>query len=196
MGVPKLVPLKVAWEVSPSTPYLRLVAVENAAQGDTYVEFVAFYGLEQDTSAASPGSVVRVVGPPPDFESRSNSVSGPYRLLRLLFKLAIAARMCPAYADSQVIDESRYDWSDIPDDYEPGEQLGNYLARYREQWRRGGVCPDPGVYQVNGSRWIEELELLNEPIRWKHYIVLGHDCYVEVIAKELVVEEGQPLSGW
>lgn len=196
MLTPKLAPLKVAWQVSPSTPYLRLVAVESAAQGETYVEFVAFYKCEQTAAASWSGSAVRVVGAPPDFQSGRDAATGPYRLVRLMFKLAIAARMCPAYADSQVIEESRYDWSDVSDDYDLGEQIGDYLARRNERWLGTGICPNPRAYEVETSPWIDELARPHRPTGWKHYMVLGHNSYVEVIAKGVVIEEGQVLSGW
>ena len=92
-----------------------------------------------------------------------------------------AARILPGFADDQVVDESAYDWSDVPSPAGTitGE-LDDGLVLLRQRWQDTQTCPDPGVYEVVNSTWREELGL---PGPLKHYLVLGHDTYVEAMAE-------------
>ena len=191
---PKLMPLHAPWRVSPSTPFLRLVALESASQEQTHVEFVAYNQCEDASSAAS-GTSLRVVQPPNAFQGAKTDERGPYRLLRIVFKGSVGARMYPAHSDSQVVDESSYDWTQVPGRWSPGEDIYSYLERDRATWLQTGVCPDPRVYEVVNSPWLEEMQMESDQ-RWKHYLILGHDAFVEVIAEGHEIIEGQVLGGW
>jgi hypothetical protein len=191
---PKLMPLHTSWMVSPSTPFLRLVALESASRELTHVEFVAYNQCE-DTSSTVSGTGLRVVQPPITFQAAEAVERGPYRLLRIAFRGCVGARMYPAHSDSQVVDECVYDWTQVPGRWSPGEDIYAYLERDRVVWRQSGVCPDPRVYEVVNSPWLEEMQLEGDQ-RWKHYLILGHDAFVEVVAEGHEIIEGQVLGGW
>jgi hypothetical protein len=197
LGKPKLKPLHVPWMVSPSVPFLRLVAQEGLSDCSVAVEFVAYdrrldHGSENQASTA-----VRVVQPPSEFRPFEGMITKPYRQVRVCFRGETWARICPAVSDSQVIDESKFDWSDVPGMWEPGEDIYEYLERDRRRWHQSGVCPNPRIYQVEGSRWLYEASVSGEANpRLKQYIILGHDSFVEVLAEDHVVIEGQMLDAW
>ncbi len=55
-----------------------------------------------------------------------------------------------------------------------------------ERWRQSGRCPDPRMYEVVGSHWIEALGKVAHGLT--HFIIVGHDSFIEVIAKAWRVE--------
>lgn len=57
-------------------------------------------------------------------------------------------------------------------------------------WERHGYPPDPGFYQVMNSSILDEKGALFKYKRLdlKHYLVIGYDSYVEVIASSYQVQ--------
>ncbi len=192
---PILMPIQVPWMVSPSTPFLRLVATECSSQGETHVDFVAYYHCEDVSVSSSSG--VLVVQPPSTFQLANSSQKGPYRLLRFVFKSGIWSRMCPSHSDKEVIDESLFDWSQVTGSWTPGEDILKHLQQTRDSWQQSGICPDPSIYEVELSPWLDETGAAQDRYRkWRHYLILGHDSYIEVIAEGYEILEGQLLTGW
>jgi len=57
-------------------------------------------------------------------------------------------------------------------------------------WKVHGYHPDPGFYQVADSPILQERESLFDPrnrLGLKHYLVIGYDSYVEVIAASVTI---------
>src|SRR5437868_6158973 len=106
-----LLPVRVPWQVSPSTSFLRLSVAET--QEPTYVTCVAHFGLEHedDSELARDQDDVQFVTMA-GLELRD--ASGPYQLVRLTFDAGAWARMYPGYSDAEVVKEDAYDWSAIP----------------------------------------------------------------------------------
>ena len=192
----RLIPLRVPWMVSPSTPFLRLFASEQPSQEKTYVEFVAYYKCEENPSVQSSTTGVHVVRPPAIFQA-DNTGHGPYRLLRVEFESGLWVKLSPAHSDKEVVEDARFDWSGVPGRWSHGEDIYEFLERSKEEWLRSGICPDPNIYEVEESQWLDETEARHDGHKqWKHFLVLGHDAYAEVIARAYSIREGQVLSGW
>lgn len=193
----RLRPLCAAWMVSPSTPFLELHYRETDTNDCTYVQFIA-YNLLHDRHLPEDGTETRVVSSdPPEFLPQRDVQIGPYRLVRLRFVNALAARVSPSFNDTQVIDEASFDWSLVPGACNPDQDIFEYLEEDKRRWFETGVCQNPGVYEVEQSAWLAEQGLADKhDARWHHFLVLGHDSYVEVIAKGLDVQEGQVLENW
>jgi len=54
-------------------------------------------------------------------------------------------------------------------------------------WERFGYCPDSGFYEVDHSAWLKEKKRLYDPsntLNLKHYLIVGYDSYVEILASE------------
>lgn len=178
-GVQRLLPVVVPWQVSPSTPFLRLRASE--ADEPTSVTFMANFPAPQ--SAGEAGGLgldrVQVVGPPAEFGAVQEAEDSYFRSVKVTFQRGLWARFMPSYADHEVVEEAAYDWSALPP-----LMLENFEEenrRFHAVWLESGVCPDPGFYVVSGSRWLQETA--NTGSCFKHYIIPGHDAYVEVIAE-------------
>jgi hypothetical protein len=93
----------------------------------------------------------------------------------------LAIRFLPAYSDSEVIEEDRYDWSRIPVNYSIENGVDEFRERFWDLWRVTGQCPDPAVYSIDCSDWLPLLHPVKSPS--VHYIICGHSNYIEMIAK-------------
>ncbi len=161
------------------------------------VQFVAYdKRLDKDSENQASGKV-RVAQPPSEFRPFDGPVSKPYRQVRVCFPGEAYAKVSPAFSDTQVIDESRFDWSQVPGRWNPGEDIFDYLRRQDRLWHQTGICPNPRIYQIEGSRWLQDVSFSDDPSpRLSHYIILGHDLFVEVIASDHIIIEGQILDEW
>ncbi len=189
MSPQRLLPLAVPWKVSPSTPFLRLRVEESGAP--TSVSFVAHFALFDDPSARDDRRSAEIVLQPDDAIEEQGPKIGPYQLVVVTFKAGIWARWSPAYGDSDVIHESLYDWSAVPFRYREGEDVGEWLRRFRGEWIKTGLCPIPGIYEVENSKWRQ-----NVASGYRHFLIEGHDAYVEVLAEDWSWKSLRVLREW
>lgn len=144
---PKLIPVKVPWEICPSTPHLQLSVAETEEPTRVWA-YVNFPKKE----------MIRIV---------------------MSFGRSLYAHFAHSWSDSEVVREDHYDWSAVPD-----LDLDNLESSQKEfwtNWEKLGVCPDPNMYKVAGSLWLSEVQD-NRPLQ--HFLILGHDAYVEVLAED------------
>lgn len=153
MTLPRLEPLPLAYMVSPSVPFLELSSSEDPGASPTTVSFFATH--------------------------RDGSTSR----MRFVFRSGVLARLSPAYSDREVVKESDYDWSSVPR-LDPGPSYHDSVRRLQELEKSTGLCPDPNVYDVVGSPLLvnHDHRVGREQQYLHHYLVLGHDAYVDVLA--------------
>ncbi|SRR5713226_1487458 len=178
----QLLYLPVPWSVSPDTPFLRLLASESSAQEPTQVNFVAHFGLLQQMEDGF--SDRPVIVEPPNYNNKhkdNKTGSGAYQLLTITFSNGLWVRMRPAFSDREVVDPSLYDRSKLPCQYQKGQSPEDWVRKFWAEWRRTGFCPVPNFYEVGFSPWLKETGY--EQYGYKHFLILGHDAYVEVLAK-------------
>lgn len=200
----KLIPVRVPWQVSPSTPFLRLQAAESESVARVYL--VAHFGLEDRAVDAGvdgpapcqlPTLQVPAIVYSPGFYAASQEEeihSGAYRDIEIQFKGGHWARILPCHSHSEVIDDSAYDLSQITPWCDPKEATDRRLRRFQEQWLATGLCPVPGMYEVHDSLWLRETG--TDPKEYRHYLIEGHDGYVEVIARGYHWCSRRELKGW
>ena len=59
--------------------------------------------------------------------------------------------------------------------------MSGYLDWLRREWKATGLCPTPGFYVAMESEWLSSLpDSYHEGCH--HYVVVGRDGYVELIA--------------
>lgn len=191
MSKPRLIFVNVPWMISPSTPFLRLSWSEEDSA--THVDFVAYYET-YGRQIRVPDGDIQVVNAPSEFVARSDNAEVPYRLVRVTFTAVSHLRVLPAISSWQVIDEDDYDWRYAKFTYVEGSSIDDYLQRTAEEWLRSGICPNARMYVVEKSPWIRELG--SEYYGASHFLLLGHDAYVEIIADKWEWQEGQALPGW
>jgi hypothetical protein len=189
---PRLCGISVPWAISPSTAFLRLSWAEGTVDA-ALVEFVAYYKCLHRGVFPSRDQV-QVVNAPGPFELRHDDLSVPYRVVRVAFECVSFLRVLPAISDTQVIDESSFDWSGIAGAYQDGENAEDYVRRSTRQWIETGICPDSGMYVLESSTWLRELG--RDATGEKHFLLVGSEASVEVIAKKWQWAEGQPLPEW
>ena len=63
-----------------------------------------------------------------------------------------------------------------------------YLDWLRREWKATGLCPSPGFYVATESEWLSSLPDANQE-RCRHYVVVGRDGYVELIAERFRWQE-------
>lgn len=192
--LPKLLPVQVPWQVSPSTPFLRLIISED---GSTQVKLVAHFGPQEvaETPRRLGFSRALMVSTPERGDLDLSPKEAPFQLLVLTFKTGLWVRWSPSYADSQVVEEAAYDWSALACRFHAGEDPAEWLRRFREMWKSTSICPNPGIYTVVGSTWLQEMGEDGSAV-YRHYLILGHDAYVEVIAEDWGWKSEGGLAGW
>ena len=193
MTKPKLLPFQVPWSIDPAVPHLELFSTPSGKP--LSATFIAYFMLEdrqkpQPLSDSVEG--LQFVSEPPPFEPKRDSSEAPYRLVRVNFKNGSYGRTLGAYADAEVIPQDGYDRTAGPCERLPGEDIREYLERESQYWLDTGQCPDPLFYQVEGSRWLAELGEKAKGLY--HYMLLGHEVYVEVLAEGWSWEAGQPVD--
>jgi hypothetical protein len=189
MQLQQLIPLAVPWKVSPSTPFLRLKVEEGGEP--TRASFVAHFALDDDQAEVHDGRSVEIVLPPDDTVEEPGSKTGPYQLVVVTFKSGIWTRWSPAYGDADVIHEDLYDWSAVSFRYREGDDTVEWLRRFRNEWRTSGLCPIPGIYEVKQSLWLQGVAS-----SYRHFLIEGHDAYVEVLAEDWSWKSQRVLRDW
>lgn len=112
----------------------------------------------------------------------------------MTFMGCIATHTFPAHSDLGVVDESKYDWSEVTGLAGPNEDSCKWSERTDKQWLLTGRCPDPSAYYVEGSDWMARLEC--SPMTSKHILILGHDFGMEIITDKWSWVSLGVLEGW
>ena len=176
--------------ISPSVPYLSLQQDERGTP--LSATFIAFFKLDSLRIDSLPSPTVQIVLPPEQFIPNPLDQIAPYRMVRVTFTGGRIGRLCPSFSDLEVVREQDYDWSALPTRLLPDETTTQNLARRQALWLSTGLSPDPRMYEVRQSLWFDELGLSSRGL--KHYLLLGHDEYVEVVAEDWKWEPGQPTA--
>ncbi len=153
----RLQPLIAPWMVSPSSSD---ILVQYQETGACVVEFHATISPSQQPPEGLDPEAVRV---------------------RVRFHDVYSLSLAPPHNEESVIDRAIYDWHEVLSltDF---PSLEEYLRRFHASWSQKGTCPDPRFYNVLDSLLIPgSLALL----QLSHYLILGHDTSVQVIARDI-----------
>jgi len=97
-------------------------------------------------------------------------------------------RTYPAVSDIDTIPPGKFDVSNV---YTVG--VDDESSRiFHERWVRDRFCPDPYFYEVADSRWAAEADAVR--FRCRHFVLVGHDMWMEVLALELSWRLCEPTS--
>lgn len=175
-----LIPLEVPWEISPSVSFLRLYASECPMDKPTLAKFIANFYLEAPlVSRLLPSDSI------PEIVTASTvKNSAGCGEFQVAFDRGIWCRITPSHSDSQVVNEAAYDWSRVPGRWDGNQDVDEWKNNFHLLWQRSGLCPDPRCYKVDNSIWLRETGAGEDRlVKWNHYLLMGHDACVEVIAK-------------
>jgi hypothetical protein len=117
------------------------------------------------------------------------------RCVRIRFKWVQSFRM----KLEQVTDENAYECFEFPGigSWMTTEEIDKIIDEEMSHWQTEGICPDPEFYFVENSTWYAEINQSPPPIDCKHYVIFGHDAYLEILAHgfEWEVLPSRPLGG-
>jgi len=150
----KLVDLAVPWCIDALQAHFRLVTGEYEEDQPTQASFCAF-ALGEDRR-------------------------GPFvmQFIVATFQEALAARMAP-FDPSHVLEfEAEESSGGDADGFELGvRKFQGQLAR----WRKTGICPSSGFFEVAHSCWMRELGIDDEEMR--HYFSFGRSVRLDILAR-------------
>lgn len=107
-----------------------------------------------------------------------------YKSICFLFSTVAELKCC-----SLNFHEAFYDEYEISDLKEGGDEL--------EFWKENGYHPDSGLYQIDKSEWLKESKSKYDPqgnLALKHYLIIGNDSYVELLAQSYSLSNLSRLS--
>lgn len=169
---PKLLPVEVPWRIALETPDLTLIAYE---QGHSEVSFIGQFLADSDEAMSLKEKKV---------------IIEMYDVLK--------TRTSGKWSDSYTIDPNKYDWSEIKPEYHPYravsaiEKYQQEEAEYMSQWISSNNCPVPNMYRVANSEWLHSIGHVRET--YIHYLFIGEDIYIEVIARGFKWESGEDID--
>ena len=163
-------PLDVPWQISPSTPALGLGTKCVDAINHGYVTFLGWLG--EDTTM--------------------HAQYGDYTQIAVVLKRILYAKLCPEYSVEDHRRLDTYDWGAIPEFRDKDGSLREHTRRFHDAWNASNRCPDPSAYIVEDSDTIECLGFNDDS--FKHYIFIGDDFNIEVVAETFAWEVVDPNS--
>lgn len=189
-----LIPARIPWMVSPSTPLLSLYSSEAVDESATVVQLVGYFALEDQQSDQNNPLIITIVPAIENLEiSREKSI-GPYKLLKIQFTEGLWVHMYPSYSEGEIIDWSKYNRSKITPSMQSFRDVSKYLEHFKDQWEKSGICPDPRIYEVIDSDWLRDTQADNA--KFHHFLILGHDSYIEIIASKWDWESLGTINGF
>jgi hypothetical protein len=87
--------------------------------------------------------------------------------------------MFPEYSASDRDRIDGYNWDVVPEFRDEDGSLKTSQSQFDAQWVAAGLCPDPRMYEVDDSELLEALGLSG----FQHYLVLGNEYHLELVAK-------------
>ena len=174
--------IEVPWQVSPSEAVIGFAGKESEA----CIRVLGFFGPKalEDTRQ----QLINHYGPdvPDDLWNRAG-----YKSVSINFDSVSAFCMRAPQKPYELLNENNYDFSGIKLHYNSSISFSEWSAEFDRQWSETGVCPDSRFYEVLDSEWMRKLGIQSPAIR--HWILLGHDAYFEMIGRSFqykVEEDG------
>jgi hypothetical protein len=174
--------IKVNWSVDLSTPFLSLLAIENSG---IEILFGADFGphtREQNYLKKSDKTgfqEISIVDRPSDLDEVDFS-RYQYQKVKIVFDNFYGVKMLSSQTDFSVIGYKNYDFTQIMFFDLLCQDSELWAERFYSYWEKTNICPDPRMYEVGNSRWLNETNASR--FGCKHFTILGHDNYVEVLA--------------
>ncbi len=182
--------MPIPWRVSPSTSFLRLITEESA--GRAIVELCADFGPRYKAARPQADTPLIVEPPPLDIAIEHGGGQARFRWMRLRFDGVRLACLSSAATEHDVIDKSRFDSTELASARRAsGEDPVAFNDRRLREWERTNLAPDPGFYEVSGSPWVAKSDL-----GARHFLIRGHDAYIEVVADGYTSIEVRDLPDW
>ena len=67
------------------------------------------------------------------------------------------------------------------------DPLYDGTLNFHDIWNKKEICPDPGMYEVEGSKLKEKLHITNDAV--KHWMIIGHEEEIHVLSRTFTWHE-------
>jgi hypothetical protein len=160
----------VPWQSSPSESLIGF----SGKEGEVTVTLSGFFG--HHVLAKIRRELSETAGKDEDVPDLQWNNAG-YGCVTLTFRSLVTFQIHPPQMPHSLLDESHYDFSDIPL-YGLGlKSFDDWSSQVDAQWAQRGLCPNPRFYEV-----IDGEGVANAAVRCSRWILLGHDAYCEIVA--------------
>jgi hypothetical protein len=188
---PRMVAAEVPWQVAVDAPFLELVTEPDGTPRSA--TFTAYFKRVLREGEEWLGGTVTVVREPSPFRPAKLDELGEYHRVRLRFLGGVIARLLPSRSESEDIDYQAYDWSGVPAaNLQPGESVEELLDRRDRYFLATGLSANPRFYIVENTSWLAEEAPGRDDLH--HYVLLGDETYLEVIAAGWEWDLGQVVD--
>jgi hypothetical protein len=92
-------------------------------------------------------------------------------------------RVEPSLDDGHIVDESLYDWSNIPLRELLFENTSQWAIKFKEKWSKEKFCPDSMAYEITNSNWIDSLGTQASQLR--HFLFCFEDMSLQILTRSL-----------
>lgn len=102
------------------------------------------------------------------------------RRIEISFENAYRARSCQSasLANGRDALDGHFELVGVPD-----QSSEAAFETTWQHWLKTGICPDPSFYVATRSQWLDEAEgAMSEGSELRHYVLAGHDGYVEILS--------------
>lgn len=174
MPLAQILPADVPWRINASSGVTKFAGTE----GTFSVWFTAFFGEHEATRERMEleAQGIRI-------DDEVLNKLGMHEV-ELHFPSVSAIRVLPSHSSGVLLDEGSFDWSALPLRALQLKAFSQWQLQHASLWAAGKRCPDPRFYQVLGASFLAQLELTSD--RHKHWIVLGHDISLDIIADKFL----------
>lgn len=164
----KLLAVKTPWQLESSTPFLEMNLYEN---GEAIISANVNFGLNKKNPDLHkyPLDKIQNMG----LFTGENFEEFKYQRINIRFEHFYSVIMNPPQTGIGVIDESKYDWSKIKFHNLFYDDIYKWQEKKLEYWTKTGYCPDPNMYEIKNSIWLENPMVVR--LSYKHFLILGHD---------------------
>lgn len=151
----RVTPISAEWMVSSTE---RELDIDDDQDGTLRVSFLGYFG-----KALNDGEI-----------------TDKYQDVNIEFIGVKEYRHFPDYSSEDGERLDSYDWAPVPEFRDKEGSLAKHGETFHKVWSETGLCPDPAVYEIVDSNWVCEFGN-NRSV--KHYLVLGGDYNLEIIAE-------------
>lgn len=164
--MPRLQPLCVPWQISSSTPNMEIHSKSVGGVNHGRIVFLGCFGIATELCARH----------------------GRFGQVAVTLDWTVGIRMYPDFSEQDTGRLTGYDWSAIPKFRDANGGFSNYVELFHAQWNFTNICPNPSVYVLEESEWTRQMGYGKDgppQLQFNHYIFLGDDYNVEVLARSL-----------
>ncbi len=167
----KLQSIEVPWQISPSHEFIDFSGTEGDVKIKLLVQFSSkireniLDNLEKKYGDNIPDELWNKAG---------------YAIIEIKFSVVYFFSKNVSQQEHGLLSEEKYDFSRII-------PYNDNSVSFEDMWNETNICPDPSLYEIVDSDLKNYLGINMQNI--KHWMVIGHDVYFDILASEFEWKE-------